>query len=202
MDYFDGVSLDAYVKEQGLLSPEDMLAVAVPVAEALQGAHAKGIWHRDVKPANLLVRRDGDRLQVKLIDFGLALRPTTLEGKVSTDGPLAHTTVGKSIAGTLHYAAPEQMGQSPGVPVGAYSDVYGFGRTCYYALLEAPDPDDKDKEGLPEPWQKFLRRCTGKKLAHRLADFAAVLAELAALKGAAGGGGSDKWLNLPVRRVG
>ena len=182
MDFFDGASLDAHVATQGLLSPEELLAVAVPAAEALKAAHANRILHRDVKPANLLVRRDSDRLQVKLIDFGLALRPTTLGGKVSTDGPQAHTTVGKSIAGTLHYAAPEQLGQ--GGEVGPHSDVYGFGRTCYFALLGTSEPDDVEKDSLPEPWRKFLSRCTGRKLAHRLADFAAVLAELNALKAA------------------
>jgi serine/threonine protein kinase len=96
----------------------------------VSGPHPyRSTGHRDVKPANLLVRRDGDRLQVELIDFGLALRPATLAGKVSTDGPQAHTTVGRSIAGTLHYAAPEQMGQLAGGQVGPHSDAYGFGKT-------------------------------------------------------------------------
>jgi len=178
MDYFEGVNLESYVAEQGLLSPEDLLAVVFPVAEALQAAHARGILHRDVKPANILVRRDGSGWRVKLIDFGLALRPETLEGKASTQGSQARTTIGRSIAGTLHYAAPEQMGQAPGVPVGAYSDVYGFGKTCYYALLATPDPDDGEKESLPDGWRRLLARCTGRKIDNRLPDFTAVLAEL------------------------
>jgi len=87
MDYFDGPSLECYVEEQGSLSPEDLLAVAFPVAEALQAAHAQGILHRDVKPENVLVRREGTAWRVKLIDFGLAMRPTTLESKESTLEP-------------------------------------------------------------------------------------------------------------------
>ena len=80
--------------------------MAVPVAEALRAAHATGILHRDVKPANVLVRREGAMWQVKLIDFGLALRPTMLEGNARTHDSTVHTMVGKSIAGTLHFAAP------------------------------------------------------------------------------------------------
>ena len=179
MDYFEGRNLESYVAEQGLLSPKDLLAAAIPVAEALQAAHARRILHRDVKPANILVRRDASGWRVKLIDFGLALRPETLEGKASTQ---ARTTIGRSIAGTLHYAAPEQMGQLPGVAVGSYSDVYGFGKTCYYALLATSEPDDVERDGLPEPWRKFLARCTGRLLANRLPDFAAVLAGLAEVR--------------------
>jgi tetratricopeptide (TPR) repeat protein len=181
MDYFDGKDLADHVSSQGRLSPEDLLEIARPVAEALQAAHAKGILHRDVKAGNLLVRREGERWRVKLIDFGLALRPTALEGQISTQQPQARTTTGRSIAGTLHYAAPEQMGQMPGVPVGTYSDVFGFGKTLYYALLGTPDPDDVEKDGLPDRWRKLLRVCTGRKLENRLPDFAAVLTSLSTI---------------------
>src|SRR5262249_45701300 len=73
---------------------------------------------------------------------------------------------------------PEQMGNMPGVDVGTHSDVYGFGRTCYYALFKTPEPDDVEKDQLPEEWRKLLRRCSAQKLAHRLSDFAEVLTEL------------------------
>ncbi len=182
MDYFDGLNLESYVEEQGLLSPEDLLAVAFSVAEALQAAHTRGILHRDVKPANILVRRDTSGWRVKLIDFGLALRPSTLDERPSTQGPRAQTTLGKTIAGTLHYAAPEQMGDQENVAVGAYSDVYGFGKTCYFALLRTPEPDDEEKEGLPESWRKLLSGCTRRKVDKRLQEFAAVLAVLAQIR--------------------
>lgn len=177
MHYFDGMNLSDYVANQGPLSPEDLLAIAQPVAEALQVAHDRGILHRDVKPANLLVRRDSTGWQVKLIDFGLALRPSALEAKASTQHQ-AKTAIGRSIAGTLEYAAPEQMGRLPGAQVGACSDVYGFGKTCYYALLGTPDPDDGEKEVLPENWRGLLSKCTRRALVNRLPNFAAVLAEL------------------------
>jgi serine/threonine protein kinase len=185
MDFFEGVNLESYVATQGPLSPQDLLGVAVPVAEALQAAHARGILHRDVKPANILVRKEGEGWRVKLIDFGLALRPGTLAGIESSQGLRTQTTIGKSIAGTLHFAAPEQMGKLPGVAVGPYSDVFGFGKTCYYALLATSEPDDVERDSLPEQWRKFLSRCTGRTIANRLPDFAAVLAglrDLAAVK--------------------
>jgi serine/threonine protein kinase len=183
MDYFDGVNLESYVAERGPLSPEDMLAVASQVAEALQVAHNSNILHRDIKPANVLVRRDGPAWRVKLIDFGLALRPESLGGHPSTSGPRAQTTIGKSIAGTLHYAAPEQMGQAPAVAVGRYSDVYGFGRTCYFALLQTPSPDREEEDELPPEWGSLLRQCTRRDASKRLQDFSTVLAGLAVIKG-------------------
>lgn len=179
MDYQEGVSLAKYVATHGPLTPEDTLAVARQTAEALQVAHARGIFHRDVKPANLLVRREKGGWRVNLIDFGLALRSSALEGKISTQGHQARTTIGRSVAGTLHYAPPEQLGQGHNVPVGTYSDVYGFGKTCYFALLKTPDPDDGEKAELPAGWRQLLADCTRRKAENRLQDFAGVLARLA-----------------------
>jgi serine/threonine protein kinase len=184
MDYFDGVNLESYIAERGTLSYEDMLAVASHIAAALQAAHAREILHRDVKPENVLVRRDASGWQVKLIDFGLALRPEALERPPSTSGPRAQTTIGKSIAGTLHFAAPEQMGQGqpPGVAVGRYSDVYGFGRTCYYALFQTPSPDREEEDDLPPAWGALLRQCTRRDATKRHQDFTAVLGGLAQVR--------------------
>src|SRR5262249_59219520 len=56
MDYFEGATLEEHVEKHGPLPADQLLALARPVAEALQAAHGKGILHRDVKPANLLVR--------------------------------------------------------------------------------------------------------------------------------------------------
>jgi TPR repeat protein len=182
MDYFEGMNLADYVATQGKLSPDDLMAIARPVAEALQAAHERGILHRDVKPGNLLVRRDGTSWKVKLIDFGLALRPEALQGRVSTQGPAARTITGRSIAGTLHYAAPEQMGQLPGISVGTYSDVYGFARTCCYALFQTPQPLMKHWQQCPPQLAVLLDACLDEMPSQRPQDFAAVLAGLAGIK--------------------
>jgi tRNA A-37 threonylcarbamoyl transferase component Bud32 len=79
MDYFPGVTLEEFVEQRGALTPDELLAVAVPVAEALELSHRRHILHRDVKPGNLLVRKRSPGWQVKLIDFGLALRRSVVQ---------------------------------------------------------------------------------------------------------------------------
>ena len=74
MDYFDSVNLEEHVRENGPLSVGNALALFRMVAEALHAAHGKGILHRDVKPANLLVRRPEGHWEIRVIDFGLALK--------------------------------------------------------------------------------------------------------------------------------
>ncbi len=185
MDYFHSVSLAGHVGEKGALSGQEMLPVARAVAEALKAAHAKGILHRDVKPDNLLVHWGPDeddpsahRWQVKLIDFGLAVKQEVEQATLRTPAAQAATPRDSEMAGTIEYAAPEQMGRLPGVQVGTYSDVYGFGKTCYFALLGTPEPDDGEKETLDEAWRKLLSQCTARKVETRLRDFAAVLERL------------------------
>jgi serine/threonine protein kinase len=68
MEYVRGKSLDALIPRQGMRL-NDLLRIAIPVADALAAAHARGIIHRDVKPANVMVGTDGT---VKVLDFGLA----------------------------------------------------------------------------------------------------------------------------------
>ena len=68
MEYVRGKSLDALIPRQGMRL-NDLLRIAIPVADALAAAHARGIIHRDVKPANVMVGTDG---AVKVLDFGLA----------------------------------------------------------------------------------------------------------------------------------
>jgi hypothetical protein len=164
MEYFDGLSLTEYVNRYGPLSPDNLLAVARPMAEALQAAHARGIWHRDVKPGNVLIRCDGTGWQVKLIDFGVAIRNQAPD----TSAPF----------GTLDYAAPEQLGKLPGMAVGAYTDVYGFARTCCYALFRTPHLSADALEKLPSPLSRLLTQCLREQPQERPVDFRAVLAQL------------------------
>jgi serine/threonine protein kinase len=181
MDFFDGMSLGEYVVRYGLLTGEQLLPLARAVAEGLKAAHDQGVLHRDVKPDNILVRRESAGWKVKLIDFGLALRQEKAEDTLRSAGPQA-TPQGMDFAGTLDYAAPEQMGKLLGAAVGPHSDVYGFGRTCYFALLGVPDPGDDEKQTLPEDWRRLLSQCTARKLENRLRDFGQVLARLAEIR--------------------
>jgi serine/threonine protein kinase len=177
MNFFDGVTLEEYVEEHGPLPPEDVVAVARQMTEGLQAAHGKGILHRDVKPANLLVRKDGTGWRVKLIDFGLALKQSVVEAGVST-ARRSKTLTGSSIAGTLDYAAPEQMGKLPGVSAGVYSDIYGFGKTCCYALFKTTQPLPKHWKALPTQLAELLEKCLEGEPKARPQDFSQVLSEL------------------------
>jgi serine/threonine protein kinase len=182
MEYFDGPSLAGYVEKSGTLKPEQFLPLARLIAEGLAFAHEHGVFHRDVKPANILVRAlEEARWNAKLIDFGLALRPSTVAVSRASTEQARRSVVGSSIAGTWKYAAPEQIGDAPGVPVAPYSDVYAFGRTCYYALLGTPEPDDDEKDMLPESWKRLLSRCTARRADRRPASFSEVLDELGRL---------------------
>jgi uracil-DNA glycosylase family 4 len=176
MDYFDGSTLDDHARQQPL-GPEDLLEVARQVAFGLDAAHGKGILHRDVKPANILVRRPEDARcawQVKLIDFGLALRRTGRETLLATSA----TLTGSSIAGTLDYAAPEQMGKLPGAAVGPASDIYGFARTCCYALFQTPQPLLRHWRSIPGELAELLESCLEEQPGNRPASFQAVLDRL------------------------
>jgi uracil-DNA glycosylase family 4 len=175
MDYFDGQTLEEHAREKPL-SVADLLAVARPIAEGLQAAHAKGILHRDVKPANVLVRHDDAGWHVKLIDFGLALRKSTLQNTAAS----AKTIQGSSIAGTLDYAAPEQMGKRDGA-IGPASDVYGFAKTCCYALFQTPQPLLRHWRSVPAELAEVLENCMEETPQSRPADFKSVLDRLAAL---------------------
>jgi tRNA A-37 threonylcarbamoyl transferase component Bud32 len=183
MDYFEGLTLADQVEKHGPLPAEQVLALARPVAEALQAAHACGILHRDVKPANLLVRQDGSGWRVKLIDFGLALKQSVLTGTAANTAARLRTVTGYSIGGTLDYAAPEQMGRLPGVAVGPYTDVYGFGKTCCYALFKTANPLRKHWSQLPDALADLLEQCLQEQPAERLAGFDAVLDGLTKLTG-------------------
>ncbi len=192
MDYFAGATLEELAREKPL-AVDDVLTMARQVAEGLQAAHGKGILHRDVKPANILVssplapsggegsgvrgKGESERLQVKLIDFGLALKRSGRETLLATSNTLA----GSSIAGTLDYAAPEQMGKLSGISVAPYSDVYGFGRTCCYALFQTPQPLMRHWRGIPAPLAELLESCLEDQPKQRPQDFKTVLVRLSEL---------------------
>jgi serine/threonine protein kinase len=194
MDYFPGQTLAEHVGRHGPLSPDELIPLMRQVAEGLRAAHARGVLHRDIKPANVLVLKDeGGRMkdegvsgsfssfipssfQVKLIDFGLALPAGAL--KSTLRGQTDNTLAGSSIAGTLDYAAPEQMGRLKGVPVAPYSDVFGFGKTCCFALFGTPQPTFQHWQKLPGLLADLLGRCLAEPPAERPRNFHEVLHDL------------------------
>jgi serine/threonine protein kinase len=123
MELVDGPSLDKVVREQGALPVERAVAIAIDSARGLEAAHAVGILHRDVKPANILLAPDG---RAKVTDFGLA--------KIARAGAI---TEPGTILGTVVYMAPEQAESLE--PLDAAADVYALGATFYELLVgQAP----------------------------------------------------------------
>jgi hypothetical protein len=87
LEHFDGsTTLDDHVQQSGPLTPDNLLPIARLTAEALHAAHQAGILHRDVKPANLLVRRTSRGWEVRLIDFGLSLRRSLVQSSLARGG--------------------------------------------------------------------------------------------------------------------
>jgi formylglycine-generating enzyme required for sulfatase activity len=180
MDYFPGGTLEEFVGQRDVLAPDHLVAVARAVAAALQATHARGILHRDLKPRNILVRKEGDRWLVKVIDFGLALRRQSIDSSVAV-ASYGKTILSESAVGTLRYAPPEQLGELAGVRPGPYSDVYAFGKTCCYALFKTAEPKSRHWSSVPRELAEVLERCTEAELEYRLADFGPVLEVLEAL---------------------
>jgi len=176
MEYFDGQTLQEYVEKNGTITLTDAIPLARILAEALAAAHGQNVLHRDVKPANVMIKRTATGWEVRLIDFGLAMRSAVLSGSLST--ARGNTVLGSSIAGTIDYAAPEQLGKLPGVKVGFPADVYGFAKTLCFALFQTTEPTMKHYKSVPEAIADLIGRCLSREPSERPQTFEEVIAGL------------------------
>ena len=122
MDYVDGQTLDDYLAEKGALTEDETLRVLRPIAAALDFAHAKGVVHRDVKPDNVMIAKDGTPY---ILDFGIAREIQETMMRVT----------GKLSIGTLMYMSPEQNNGAEPTPA---QDVYSFAAMAYECLAGKP----------------------------------------------------------------
>jgi WD40 repeat protein/energy-coupling factor transporter ATP-binding protein EcfA2 len=139
MRFVEGASLQELIAATpGGIPPGRAARIVARVADALDAAHARGLVHRDVKPANILIADPDGEEHVYLTDFGLSV-PTT--------GRAARGERGAGWAGTLSYLAPEQI---DGSPLDARTDVYALGCVLFHALTgRAPFPG-RDEEAVLE----------------------------------------------------
>jgi serine/threonine-protein kinase len=131
MRWVDGTDLRSLIVEEGRLEPRRALAILQQLAGALDAAHRRGLVHRDVKPANVLVSRDGEE-HAYLTDFGLTK-------KAASDSGLTKTG---AFVGTPDYTPPEQI---KGEHADARADVYALGCLFFHELTGNP-PYPRDSE--------------------------------------------------------
>ncbi len=188
MEFVEGESLQDRLEREGKLGIHDATAITIDIARALAAAHAKGIVHRDVKPANVLVTKDG---AVKVADFGLAKNVESEDTLVTVEG--------QGGLGTPSFMSPEQC---DGLPLDGRSDIYSLGVTYYYLLTgdvpfksdatgsvsykhrSTPVPDPRDRVAdVPDAAVQVIERAMAKKPEDRYQtcdEMAAALADVAA----------------------
>ena len=128
MEFVEGESLKEYIKRRGALPLDEACNIITQILSGIQYAHEHGIIHRDIKPHNILLSRDG---RAKVTDFGIAVG--------MSDVTLTYNTTSR-IMGSVHYISPEQV---QGQPVTEKSDIYSVG-VVFYEMLTGRLPYSGD----------------------------------------------------------
>ena len=123
MELIEGITLKQYMEQKGTLNWREALHFATQICKALEHAHSRGIIHRDIKPHNIMILKDGS---VKVADFGIA--------RVSS----AQNTLTREALGSVHYISPEQ---AKGAQVDCRADLYSLGVVMYEMLTGRPPYD-------------------------------------------------------------
>jgi serine/threonine-protein kinase len=210
MRYIRGTDLRAVLETEGALEPARGARIVAQVASALAAAHRRGLIHRDVKPANVLIEHEGETEHAYLTDFGIA----------RDVGGTALTRTGM-LVGTLDYIAPERLEDRP---ADGRSDIYALGCVLFETLTgRVPFPRDSDvakmyahmnepvpsvrevRTEVPEPLARAAAKAMAKDPEDRFTtadDFAATLrAEATTLSGARPAVPQDPTALSPTRPV-
>ncbi len=190
MELVRGATLSALVPPGGLPLTE-FLAIALPAADALEAAHARGIVHGDLKPANIMV---SDERRVKILDFGLARTFARPAGEGLGELPTRSVSFASEISGTLPYLAPEQI---QGKAIDHRADLFSLGIILYQMLTgrlpfagetaadmmasilkDTPAPVTDLRPDLPRHLGRTIAHCLEKDLRRRLQAAADLRSEL------------------------
>ncbi len=172
MEYVDGVNLKQYLGQKGTLAPGEAVQITSQICSVLQVAHAQGFIHRDIKPQNIMIAKDG---QAKLTDFGIV--------RVMEAAGLTNTGI---VLGTADYLAPEQ---ARGEPLSPASDLYSLGVVLYEMLAgrppflgssavqvamqhanNVPPPPSKYNPRIPKPLELVVKKVLQKEPERRYPD--------------------------------
>ena len=178
MELVEGITLKNYIERKGKLTIREATSIAIQVSMGLEVAHNNEIVHRDIKPQNIMISKDG---KVKVMDFGIAKAATS-------------ETIASNAMGSVHYTSPEQ---ARGGYSDAKSDIYSLGIVMFEMVTgrvpfdgettvavavkhlqeEMPSPKVYCPE-LPISLEKIIYKCTEKVVARRYANMAELIADL------------------------
>ncbi len=178
MELVEGITLKAYIEKKGRLEVKESVSIAIQVSQGIRAAHTHHIIHRDIKPQNIIISKDG---KVKVTDFGIARVSST-------------QTINSSTMGSVHYISPEQ---ARGGYVDERGDIYSLGISLY-EMITGKVPFDSDTPvsvalmhiqneipsprnivpNLPVAVEKIIYKCTQKKADRRYADADALIEDL------------------------
>ena len=178
MELIEGITLKSYIEKKGQLSVKETISIAIQIANGIECAHNNQIVHRDIKPQNIMISREG---KVKVTDFGIARAASA-------------NTINGNAMGSVHYISPEQAG---GKYVDEKSDIYSLGITMFemltgkvpfdgestvsIALMHIQSDVPSVKEYIPDipiSIEKIVLKCTQNKADNRYPKISLLIADL------------------------
>lgn len=179
MELVEGITLKDYIEKKGRLSAKETISIAIQMVTGIEAAHKQNIVHRDIKPQNIIISKDG---KVKVTDFGIA-RATT-----------SSNTISANVMGSVHYTSPEQ---ARGGMTDEKSDLYSVGITMYEMitghvpfdgdstvtvalkhLQEEIIPPSEEVPNIPNSLESIILKCTQKSPDRRYESAQALIRDL------------------------
>ena len=178
MELVEGITLKKYIEKKGKLPIKEAVSIAIQIAQGIEAAHNNHIIHRDIKPQNVIISREG---KVKVTDFGIARAASA-------------NTINSNAMGSVHYISPEQ---ARGGYIDEKSDIYSLGISLYEMITgkvpfegdstvtialqhineELPSAKHEVPE-LPVSVEKIIEKCTQKKSERRYLKVSALITDL------------------------